>query len=167
MPAVTEIASNELVRRILDGERDFSRTRLVADNLDEADGYKNMLAWLREQSDKSRRWDLMFIDPPTHSRSKRMDQDFDVQRDHVQLLTLAARMLAPDGVIVFSNNYTRFRLDRDALAAFAIDDIGRRTLPKDFERNPRIHSCYVLRPRNAADRVAGVTEISADTAGED
>jgi uncharacterized protein YjbI with pentapeptide repeats len=49
MAAVTEIASNELVRRILDGERDFSRTRLVADNLDEADGYENMLAWLREQ----------------------------------------------------------------------------------------------------------------------
>jgi 23S rRNA (guanine2445-N2)-methyltransferase / 23S rRNA (guanine2069-N7)-methyltransferase len=116
------------------------------------------LAWLQEQRDKSRRWDLMFIDPPTHSRSKRMEQDFDVQRDHVELLTLAAQLLAPQGVIVFSNNYTRFRLDRDGLAAFEIEDIGRRTLPKDFERNPRIHACYVLRRREAA---AEVTENSA------
>jgi uncharacterized protein YjbI with pentapeptide repeats len=49
MAAMTEIASAELVRRVLDGERDFSHTRLVADNLDEADGYKEMLAWLRDQ----------------------------------------------------------------------------------------------------------------------
>jgi 23S rRNA (guanine2445-N2)-methyltransferase / 23S rRNA (guanine2069-N7)-methyltransferase len=122
------------------------------------------LAWLQEQRDKSRRWDLMFIDPPTHSRSKRMEEDFDVQRDHVQLLTLAAQLLAPDGVIVFSNNYTRFRLDRDGLAAFEIEDIGRRTLPKDFERSPRIHACYVLRRRAAGDVNAGVTENSAGRA---
>jgi uncharacterized protein YjbI with pentapeptide repeats len=49
MATVTEIASGELVRRILDGERDFGRTRLVADNLDEANGYQEMLAWLRDQ----------------------------------------------------------------------------------------------------------------------
>ena len=122
------------------------------------------LAWLQEQRDKSRRWDLMFIDPPTHSRSKRMEQDFDVQRDHVQLLTLAAQLLTPDGTIVFSNNYTRFRLDREGLAGFEIEDIGRRTLPKDFERNPRIHACYVLRRRSSADVLAGVTENPAGPA---
>ncbi|WP_116810060.1 bifunctional 23S rRNA (guanine(2069)-N(7))-methyltransferase RlmK/23S rRNA (guanine(2445)-N(2))-methyltransferase RlmL [Steroidobacter cummioxidans] len=122
------------------------------------------LAWLQEQRDKSRRWELMFIDPPTHSRSKRMEQDFDVQRDHVQLLTLAAQLLTPDGIIVFSNNYTRFRLDRDGLAAFEIEDIGRRTLPKDFERNPRIHACYVLRRRSSAEVLAGVTENPAASA---
>lgn len=115
------------------------------------------LAWLEDQRDKSRRWDLMFIDPPTHSRSKRMEQDFDVQRDHVQLLTLAAPLLAPGGSIVFSNNYTRFRLDRDRLAAFDIEDMGRKTLPRDFERSPRIHCCYVLRHKS----IAGVTENSA------
>jgi 23S rRNA (guanine2445-N2)-methyltransferase / 23S rRNA (guanine2069-N7)-methyltransferase len=123
------------------------------------------IAWLQDQSDKARRWDLMFIDPPTHSRSKRMEQDFDVQRDHVQLLRLAAQLLAPGGAIVFSNNYTRFRLDREALAAFDIDDITRKTLPRDYERSPRIHSCYVLRPKIAAVDAAGVTAISADPAG--
>jgi 23S rRNA (guanine2445-N2)-methyltransferase / 23S rRNA (guanine2069-N7)-methyltransferase len=123
------------------------------------------LAWLQEQRDKSRRWDLMFIDPPTHSRSKRMERDFDVQRDHVHLLTLAAQLLAPGGTIVFSNNYTRFRLDREGLAAFDVEDIGRRTLPRDFERNPRIHVCYVLRPRAAADE--GVkADAAMPTAGD-
>ncbi|MDY6948730.1 MAG: bifunctional 23S rRNA (guanine(2069)-N(7))-methyltransferase RlmK/23S rRNA (guanine(2445)-N(2))-methyltransferase RlmL, partial [Pseudomonadota bacterium] len=123
---------------------------------------EDCLAWLQEQRENPRRWDLMFIDPPTHSRSKRMEQDFDVQRDHVELLTLAAQLLAPGGTIVFSNNYTRFRLDRDGLAAFDIEDIGRKTLPRDFERNPKIHACYVLRPR--ADAPAGVTENPAGNA---
>jgi len=105
------------------------------------------LAWLEEQRDKPRRWDLMFIDPPTHSRSKRMSEDFDVQRDHVRLLTLASALLAPEGVVVFSNNYTRFKLDAAALAEFEIEDVTRSTLPRDFQRNPRIHSCFVLRRR--------------------
>jgi 23S rRNA (guanine2445-N2)-methyltransferase / 23S rRNA (guanine2069-N7)-methyltransferase len=105
------------------------------------------LAWLVEQREKPRRWDVMFIDPPTHSRSKRMDGDFDVQRDHARLLKLAAALLSADGVIVFSNNYTRFRLDAAGLSEFAIEDITQRTLPQDFLRNPRIHSCFLLRPR--------------------
>lgn len=107
----------------------------------------NCLTWLVDQRETARRWDLMFIDPPTHSRSKRMTEDFDVQRDHVRLLTLARELLTPRGTIVFSNNYTRFKLDAAALAAFEIEDIGRTTLPEDFSRSPRIHSCFVLRAR--------------------
>lgn len=107
----------------------------------------NCLTWLGEQRATARRWDLMFIDPPTHSRSKRMTEDFDVQRDHVKLLELARELLTPRGAIVFSNNYSRFKLDAAALAAFAIEDIGRTTVPEDFARNPRIHSCFLLRSR--------------------
>ena len=110
--------------------------------------------WLMEQQRSARRWDLMFIDPPTHSRSKRTQEDFDVQRDHVKLLTLAARLLEPAGTIVFSTNYTRFKLDAAALAAFEIEDISRHTLPRDFERNPRIHACFRLRVRDPALLVA-------------
>ncbi len=105
---------------------------------------QDCMAWLREQQGKSRRFDLMFIDPPTHSRSKRMEDDFDVQRDHVTLLMLAAGLLVPGGVIVFSNNFTRFRLDRNALGAFAVEDVTAATLPWDFRRSPKIHQCYVL-----------------------
>jgi 23S rRNA (guanine2445-N2)-methyltransferase / 23S rRNA (guanine2069-N7)-methyltransferase len=105
------------------------------------------LTWLQEQGERTRRYDLMFIDPPTHSRSKRMEEDFDVQRDHVRLLSLAAKLLAPGGTILFSSNYTRFKLDAAALERFDIQDLTRATLPKDFERNPRIHTCYLLRAR--------------------
>jgi 23S rRNA (guanine2445-N2)-methyltransferase / 23S rRNA (guanine2069-N7)-methyltransferase len=90
----------------------------------------------------------MFIDPPTHSRSKRMTEDFDVQRDHVKLLMLARELLTPRGAILFSNNYTRFKLDAAGLEAFEIEDIGRTTVPEDFARNPRIHSCFLLRARS-------------------
>jgi len=103
------------------------------------------LAWLEAQARGTRRYDLIFIDPPTYSRSKRMNGDFDVQRDHVRLLSLAAELLEPGGTIIFSNNYTRFRLDAQALARFEIRDLTRSTLPRDFARNPRIHSCYSLR----------------------
>jgi 23S rRNA (guanine2445-N2)-methyltransferase / 23S rRNA (guanine2069-N7)-methyltransferase len=108
----------------------------------------NCLTWLSEQRASTRRWDLMFIDPPTHSRSKRMSEDFDVQRDHVKLLMLARELLTARGTIVFSNNYTRFKLDAAALDAFEIDDIGRTSLPEDFARNPRIHACFLLRARH-------------------
>jgi 23S rRNA (guanine2445-N2)-methyltransferase / 23S rRNA (guanine2069-N7)-methyltransferase len=105
---------------------------------------EDCIAWLREQQGNSRRFDLMFIDPPTHSRSKRMEDDFDVQRDHVALLMLAAGLLVSGGVIVFSNNFTRFKLERNALEAFAVEDVTTATLPWDFRRSPKIHQCYVL-----------------------
>jgi len=103
------------------------------------------LTWLRDAHGE--RYDLMFIDPPTHSRSKRMEDDFDVQRDHAALLNQAARLLSNDGVIVFSNNFTRFKLDTAALSGFEVDDITERTLPWDYRRNRRIHVCFVLKRR--------------------
>ena len=112
------------------------------------------LAWLAEQAGTGqRRYGVIFVDPPTLSRSKRMTREFDVQRDHVELLRSAGRLLAPDGVLVFSNNYQRFRLDTQALDEFAVEDVSRATLPDDFARNPRIHVCFLLRPRGG--RAAG------------
>jgi 23S rRNA (guanine2445-N2)-methyltransferase / 23S rRNA (guanine2069-N7)-methyltransferase len=105
------------------------------------------LEWLESAADDRRlRYDLVFLDPPTHSRSKRMQSDFDVQRDHVSLIRNTAALLSPDGLLVFSCNYSRFRLDRTALAEFAIDDVTAATIPPDFARNPRIHVCYEIRP---------------------
>jgi 23S rRNA (guanine2445-N2)-methyltransferase / 23S rRNA (guanine2069-N7)-methyltransferase len=105
------------------------------------------MAWLNEQQGRERRYDLMFIDPPTHSRSKRMEEDFDVQRDHVRLLTLAGALLAPGGTLLFSNNFTRFKLEHSSLGAFEIEDISAATLPWDFRRSPKIHQCFVLKRR--------------------
>ena len=102
------------------------------------------LQWL--QADRAQ-YDLIFCDPPTFSNSARA-QDFDVQREHVRLLQAAVRRLAPGGTLYFSNNYRRFRLDTEAVAAFAqIEDISASTIPPDFERNPRIHRAWRLAPR--------------------
>ena len=90
--------------------------------------------------------DLIFVDPPTFSNSKRAD-DFDVQRDHVRLLTMCGERLFPDGTILFSNNFRRFKLDEAALSGFVIRDISAATIPFDFERNARIHRCWELSKR--------------------
>lgn len=93
------------------------------------------------------RYGLIYVDPPTFSNSARA-ADFDVQRDHVALLEACGRRLREDGVVVFSNNYRRFKLDADALSRhFAIEDIGRASIPPDFARRPRIHGCWLLRKR--------------------
>jgi len=102
------------------------------------------LEWLMDQEAGGPRFDLIFVDPPTFSNSKRMDGVLDVQRDHVGMIQRAAKLLRPDGRLVFSTNYTRFKLEAAALEDFAIEDIGAATIPKDFERHARIHSAFSL-----------------------
>jgi 23S rRNA (guanine2445-N2)-methyltransferase / 23S rRNA (guanine2069-N7)-methyltransferase len=92
---------------------------------------------------------LIFVDPPTFSNSKRAE-DFDVQRDHVKLLEACNERLTRDGVIVFSNNFRRFKLDHGALAAtFEVEDWTAPSIPFDFARRTDIHGCWVLRRRKA------------------
>jgi 23S rRNA (guanine2445-N2)-methyltransferase / 23S rRNA (guanine2069-N7)-methyltransferase len=101
------------------------------------------IAWLEAERDA---YDLIFCDPPTFSNSARAD-DFDVQREHVRLLRAALARLAPGGVLYFSNNFRRFKLDEQALSDVAkVRDISAATIPPDFERNPRIHRCWEMRP---------------------
>jgi 23S rRNA (guanine2445-N2)-methyltransferase / 23S rRNA (guanine2069-N7)-methyltransferase len=100
------------------------------------------LRWL--EADRGQ-YDLVFCDPPTFSNSARAE-DFDTQRDHVRLLRAAMARLAPGGLLLFSNNFRRFRMDEPALAEFArVEDISARTIDADFERNPRIHRAWELR----------------------
>ncbi len=100
------------------------------------------LKWLKECTE---RYDLIFLDPPTFSRSKRMDGTLDVQRDHIELIRDTVALLAPGGTLIFSTNLRRFRLDRETLPGLDIEDITRRTIPPDFERNARIHQCFCIR----------------------
>jgi 23S rRNA (guanine2445-N2)-methyltransferase / 23S rRNA (guanine2069-N7)-methyltransferase len=87
---------------------------------------------------------LIFIDPPTFSNSKRMNDVLDVQRDHVRLIAGAARVLRAAGRIMFSTNYSKFKLDQAALSAAGLHavDITAATIPLDFERNAAIHRCF-------------------------
>jgi len=106
------------------------------------------LEWLEHPWPRraDRQYDLAFIDPPTFSRSKRMQGHFGVQRDHVDLIRKTAALLAPGGTILFANNFTKFRLERAALADFTIEDLTAKTIPRDFARSPRVHHCFLLRP---------------------
>lgn len=106
------------------------------------------LRWL-DRTAGQRRYDLIFLDPPSFSTSKRMYGTLDIQRDHAMLIDSVMRLLEPDGILIFSNNLRRFRLDLEALAMLDIEDIGAATLPHDFSRNPRIHHCWIVRHRTA------------------
>nr|WP_298138392.1 bifunctional 23S rRNA (guanine(2069)-N(7))-methyltransferase RlmK/23S rRNA (guanine(2445)-N(2))-methyltransferase RlmL [uncultured Pseudomonas sp.] len=99
----------------------------------------DVMAWLEEDRGE---YELIFIDPPTFSNSKRMEGVFDIQRDHVQLLDLAMARLAPGGVLYFSNNFRKFQLDEGLGARYTVEEISASTLDPDFARNPKIHRAW-------------------------
>ena len=101
------------------------------------------LQWL-EKCD--RQFDLIFVDPPTFSNSKRMEDSWDVQRDHIKLITNLKRILRSNGTIVFSNNKRGFKMDFAKLEELGLSavEISHKTLPLDFERNKQIHNCWLV-----------------------
>ncbi len=101
------------------------------------------LSWITSSAET---FDVIFIDPPTFSNSKRMDNTFDVLRDHGELLKSLKQRLNNDGVIVFSNNHRRFKIDQAALteAGLKFENITAATIPFDFQRNQKIHNCWML-----------------------
>ncbi|BBV77307.1 ribosomal RNA large subunit methyltransferase K/L [Raoultella planticola] len=103
----------------------------------------DVLSWLRDSDEQ---FDLIFIDPPTFSNSKRMEDAFDVQRDHLRLMTDLKRLLRKGGTIMFSNNKRGFRMDHDGLAQLGLkaQEISQKTLSQDFARNRQIHNCWLI-----------------------
>lgn len=90
-------------------------------------------------------YDLIFLDPPTFSNSKSTDTVLDVQRDHQELIDHCMRLLAPNGLLIFSNNHRRFRLDEALLSRYRVQDCTPASIDKDFARNPKIHSTWFIR----------------------
>ena len=104
--------------------------------------------WIAEARRRRDCYDLIFVDPPTFSNSKAMGRrTWDVQRDHVELLISVSRLLADGGVAVFSCNLRTFKpaIEELGRCGVELEDITARTIPHDFERNPRIHKCYLVR----------------------
>ena len=90
-------------------------------------------------------FDLIFMDPPTFSNSKKMRDTLDVQRDHPRLVELAMARLAPAGTLVFSNNQRRFKLDESLSERYAVEDITGRSFDPDFQRRTNLHHVFLLR----------------------
>jgi 23S rRNA (cytosine1962-C5)-methyltransferase len=86
-------------------------------------------------------FDLVVLDPPTFSNSKRMKEHLDIQRDHVDILNKVLLTTKKGGVVYFSNNYRRFVLDEPQIEASAIKDITNQTMPFDFQQK-MIRKCY-------------------------
>lgn len=103
----------------------------------------DVLPWLRAERGE---YDLIFCDPPTFSNSARA-ADFDLQREHVDLIRACMARLSFGGLLLFSNNFRRFRLDPVLGDEFAVVEITPKTIPPDFSRNPRIHGAWEIRAR--------------------
>lgn len=111
----------------------------------------DVLSWITDERKRvevghAQPYGLIFLDPPTFSNSKKMgERTFDVQRDHVALLRDTAALLAPDGVLVFSSNFRKFKLAFEELPELDIQNVTNATISPDFERNPKIHVCFEVR----------------------
>jgi len=92
-------------------------------------------------------FDLIMLDPPTFSNSKRMEGVLDVQRDHVAMIKRCMELLNPGGKLYFSTNLRSFKLDFDSLDGFSVEDISAQTIDVDFSRNPKIHRCFLLQQK--------------------
>lgn len=145
-PGASDSVSVDLSNTYLEWARDNlalnrldpSRHRVVRDDC---------LRWLETAGSQ---FDLIFMDPPTFSNSKRMEGTLDIQRDHGRLIRLAMARLATGGSLVFSNNQRKFVLDADLARQYAVEDISARTFDPDFARRPDLHHCFLIRQREDA-----------------
>ena len=96
------------------------------------------------------RFDLIFCDPPTFSNSKSRDT-FDVQRDHSRLIDACMMHLEKNGMLIFSNNFRRFKMDDYILTKYSVEDITPTTIGSDFERDPKIHKCFIIKHKVKVD----------------
>ena len=101
------------------------------------------IKWLDDAAKKDRRYQLIFMDPPTFSNSKRMDHTLDIKRDHVELIKRAMSLLDENGLMIFSCNAQGFKLNEAMLDDFAVRDITRMTTSEDYRRKPA-HGCWCL-----------------------
>jgi 23S rRNA (guanine2445-N2)-methyltransferase / 23S rRNA (guanine2069-N7)-methyltransferase len=124
---------------------EWAKKNLLLNHFDPAEEeliQADCLSWIDTATGE---YDLIFLDPPTFSNSKGMVETFDVQRDHVELLQKTLRLLAPEGTLIFSNNLRKFVMDPGLAADLDIENISKKTIPFDFERNPRIHNCWLIK----------------------
>ncbi|WP_372857530.1 bifunctional 23S rRNA (guanine(2069)-N(7))-methyltransferase RlmK/23S rRNA (guanine(2445)-N(2))-methyltransferase RlmL [Pseudoalteromonas sp.] len=116
---------------------DISNTRYRFEQAD-------CLKWLEHAQGQ---YDLIFLDPPTFSNSKRMKDAFDVQNDHIKLLTWVKKILSPSGTLIFSNNKRGFVMDEVGLMGLGLkaENISEKTLSPDFKRNKKIHNSWLIK----------------------
>jgi 23S rRNA (cytosine1962-C5)-methyltransferase len=124
---------------------EWAKDNFVINNFKEETKYHfihaDVMQYLKTISPNS--FDLIIIDPPTFSNSKRMKDFFDVQKDHVELINDALHILSANGIIYFSTNYSKFILDEESIKVSSIKNITKQTTPFDFEGKLK-RSCFKI-----------------------
>lgn len=105
---------------------------------------QDCLQWLKICRE---RFDVIFLDPPSFSNSKRMQGTLDIQRDQDSLIASAVRLLQEDGTLYFSTNLRKFKLSPLVSSQFDVQDISAETIDPDFKRNKKIHQCFVIKKK--------------------
>ncbi len=125
-------------------KQNFALNGLTVDHADQQHQFfdADVFEWLKEGHET---YDLIFIDPPTFSNSKKFQGTFDVQRDHASLLKRAMNRLSNGGTLYFSNNFQKFELDEELAARFDVQEITASTIGFDFKRNQKIHRAWQMR----------------------
>ncbi len=106
---------------------------------------EDCLEWLKRNHEQT--FDLIFLDPPTFSNSKKMDDVLDIQRDHVQLIERSMKLLSEGGTLWFSTNLRSFKLDDQLKTQFRLVDISAASIPEDFQRRGNIHFCFQIQSK--------------------
>ncbi|MDO4997795.1 MAG: class I SAM-dependent methyltransferase [Neisseria sp.] len=104
----------------------------------------DVFQYLQTAAAEQKQFDLIVMDPPSFSNSKKMLDILDVQRDQAKLIDGAMKLLSADGILFFSNNLRSFELDETLCQRYAIKDISKHSVPEDF-RNKKIHQCWEIR----------------------
>ncbi|MCW8887585.1 MAG: bifunctional 23S rRNA (guanine(2069)-N(7))-methyltransferase RlmK/23S rRNA (guanine(2445)-N(2))-methyltransferase RlmL, partial [Gammaproteobacteria bacterium] len=128
---------------------DWAQRNLELNHLESGDNRlirADTARWLQKQihEDSPRQYDLIFMDPPTFSNSKSTEERFDIQRDHWKLINDAMKLLREDGLLIFSTNFRKFKLDEKLTTKFDFKEITQRTIPDDFKRKGQIHRCWEI-----------------------
>ncbi|NRB41524.1 MAG: bifunctional 23S rRNA (guanine(2069)-N(7))-methyltransferase RlmK/23S rRNA (guanine(2445)-N(2))-methyltransferase RlmL [Pseudomonadales bacterium] len=103
------------------------------------------LTWLKLAKHETAKFDLIFLDPPSFSNSKRMSDTLDVQRDHVEIINDAMALLSESGLLIFSNNLRGFKIDEGLSEKYVMENVTRQSIDMDFERHKKIHQCWYIR----------------------
>lgn len=116
---------------------------------------KDCISYLKENHDT---FDLIFCDPPTFSNSKSRNM-FDVQKDHGFLIRLCMKHLSKEGTLIFSTNYTKFKMYEELADEFEVEDITDQTIGEDFKRNKKIHYCYTFKHKTLEAKPVKTTKV--------
>ena len=125
---------------------DWGRKNFALNGLPDLPSYQfiaqDIFEWIKSNTEQ---YDVIFIDPPTFSNSKKFQGTFDVQRDHVPLINRAMNRLSAEGVLYFSNNFTKFVLDDEINNRYHVEEMTSQTIGFDFDSKRPIHQSWAIR----------------------